>query len=179
MMNKLIKISESSQPSRDDAGADLSALLDGELEDAATRPLLQGLARDDAARARFGEYALIGDILRGHAHDMPDLTARVMAALEQEPTVLAPVRKPPSRRPVLWLAAAAVATLTWGLWNVAPKDAPTPPLAMNAPATLPSAGAEPGNVMPYLAAHQDFAQAVVSPSEMRFTRVNLVVGAGQ
>jgi hypothetical protein len=32
--------------------------------------------------------------------------------------------------------------------------------------------------MPYLAAHQDFAQAVVAPSEMRFTKVTLV-GAGQ
>jgi hypothetical protein len=31
----------------------------------------------------------------------------------------------------------------------------------------------PSQVMPYLAAHQDYAYAVVSEPEMRFTRVSL------
>lgn len=148
----------------------LSALLDGELGDETAHALLKRLSRGDPEQDRFREYSLIGDVMRGLNHDMPDLTSRVMAALEQEPTVLAPMRKPTPRRPYLWLAAATVVAITWGLWNSGPRDEPLAPLAANQ--TMD------GNVMPYLAAHQDFAQAVVSPSEMRFTKVTLA-GAGQ
>ncbi len=150
----------------------LSALLDGELADEQARPLIRRLAAGGPERERFRDYSLIGDTLRGLEHDWPDLTDRVMAALEDEPTVLAPVRKPVSRRPALWLAAATVAAITWGLWSTNPREEIVAPLAAN-----PPAGQE-GNILPYLAAHQDFAQAVVSPSEMRMTRVTLA-GAGQ
>lgn len=177
-MRNPMKMAEPAQPPLDDARSAVSALIDGELDDTAARNLLRGLTRDDAQRARFGEYALIGDVLRGHGHDSPDLTSRVMAALEHEPTVLAPLPAPPSRRPALWLAAATVAAITWGLWSVGPKETLAPPIAASSPGMMPATAAMPGNVMPYLAAHQDFAQAVVSPSEMRFTRVNLA-GAGQ
>jgi negative regulator of sigma E activity len=169
---------QTSQPSLDDPRSQLSALIDGELDDPRARALLGSLVRDQAERARFSEYAMIGDLLRGHRHDTPDLTARVMGALEYEPTVLAPMTKRPNRRPALWLAAATVAAITWALWSAPPNAPPTPPMAANAPGVLPTAGVESGSVMPYLAAHQDFAQAVVSPSEMRLTRVNLA-GAGQ
>ncbi len=161
-------------PARQLQGEDdtLSALFDGELADEQARPLIRRLAAGGPERERFREYCLIGDALRGLDHDMPGLTNRVMAALEDEPTVLAPVRKPVSRRPALWLAAATVASITWGLWNTHPRQEVVAPLAGNPPAS------QQGNVLPYLAAHQDFAQAVVSPSEMRMTRVTLV-GAGQ
>lgn len=177
-LNPIHPISPNPHPPREDVRAELSALLDGELDDASARALLGSLVRDEAERTRFREYAVIGDLMRGHAHDTPDLTARVMAALEHEPTVLAPVAKRPNRRPALWLAAATVAAITWGLWSATPQEPLTPPLAANAPGPLPVAHVESGSVMPYLAAHQDFAQAVVSPSEMRITRVNLA-GAGQ
>lgn len=146
----------------------LSALVDGELSDEAARRLLKHLPGNDIYRARFREYCSIGDALRGLDRDMPDLAARVMAALEKEPTVLAPMRKASNRRPALWLAAATAAAITWGLWSAGPRDESPIPMAAN----------QPANVMPYLAAHQDFAQAVVSPSEMRFTKVTLA-GAGR
>jgi hypothetical protein len=101
-----------------------------------------------------------------------------MAALEDEPTVLAPMRKTSNRRPALWLAAATVVAITWGLWNAGPREETFAPLAANQNADLARASTESGNAMPYLAAHQDFAQAVVSPSEMSFTKVTLL-GAGQ
>lgn len=152
----------------------LSALLDGELGEEAGRALLRRLSQNSPEQDRLREYGLIGDVMRGLNHDMPDLTGRVMAALENEPTVLAPMRKPAPRRPYLWLAAATVVAITWGLWNTGPRDEPLAPLAANQSMD----GTPSGNVMPYLAAHQDFAQAVVSPSEMHFTKVTLA-GAGQ
>lgn len=144
----------------------LSVLVDGELSDEAARALLKRLTGEQ--RARYREYCAIGDALRGLDGDIPELTSRVMSALEDEPTVFAPMPKTADRRPALWLAAATVAAITWGLWSAGPRDEAPAPLAAN----------QPANVLPYLAAHQDFAQAVVSPSEMRFTRVTLA-GAGR
>jgi hypothetical protein len=46
-------------------------------------------------------------------------------------------------------------------------------LAATQRANPASAGTESGNAMPYLAAHQDFTQAVVAPPEMHFTKVTL------
>lgn len=175
MIKNAMNIPERQLQSEDDS---LSALLDGELGDETARIVLKRLSPGSVERDRFREYGRIGDTLRGLHHDMPDLTDRVMAALEDEPTVLAPMHKTSSRRPALWLAAATVVAITWGLWNAGPREETLAPLAANQNANPASAGNESGNAMPYLAAHQDFAQAVVAPSEMRFTKVTLV-GAGQ
>jgi negative regulator of sigma E activity len=147
----------------------ISALLDGELSDQHARLAIRRLGEDTTARERYSEYCTIGDLLRGHHHDMPDLTARVMAALDREPTILAPVKKPADRRrPLLWLAAATAAALTWGLWSAAPRQDNIAPLASAQPARQ-----LPADVMPYLAAHQDYAQAVATPSDMGITLVSL------
>ncbi len=146
----------------------LSALLDGELSDQAAHQIIHQLANDRARQARYSDYCAIGDFMRGHHDDLPDLTSKIMAALEDEPTVLAPVRKPPTRRPLLWLAAAACAAITWGLWGTAPRQENAVPLA-----SLQTPTRAPVDVMPYLAAHQDYAQAVLTTPEMRFTPVSL------
>lgn len=175
MMKNAMNTPERLLQSEDDS---VSALLDGELGDEMARNVLKRLSPGSVERKRFREYGLIGDALRGLRHDMPGLTDRVMAALEDEPTVLAPMRKTSYRRPALWLAAATVVAITWGLWNTGPREETFAPLAANQNANPALAGTESGNAMPYLAAHQDFAQAVVSPSEMSFSKVTLV-GAGQ
>ena len=142
----------------------LSALLDGELTDPNAQRVIQQLVGDPDGRARFAEYCTVGDFLRGHHADLPELTGKIMAALEEEPTVLAPVRRDGGRRPLLWLAAAACGILTWGLWGGAPRQENFAALAsLQAPA----------DVAPYLAAHQDYAQAVLDVPEMQFTRVSL------
>ena len=146
----------------------LSALLDGELSDQAARLAIRQLTIDPIRQARFSDYCAIGDFMRGQHDDLPDLTSKVMAALEDEPTVLAPTRKPPARRPLLWLAAATCAAITWGLWGAAPRQDNALPLAsLQAPTRVPA------DVMPYLAAHQDYAQAVLTTPEMRITPVSL------
>ena len=149
-----------------------SALQDGELSADQSRQILKNLRNDTEGKARFSTYCAIGDALRGHAdiRRSPDFTQRVMAALEHEPTVLAPIRKPANRQTTVWLAAAAVSAITWGLWSSLPEQRMTIPLAANS--ASPAENVSP-DISPYLAAHQDFAQAVLAPTEMNFTQVSL------
>jgi sigma-E factor negative regulatory protein RseA len=151
----------------------LSALLDGELDDAAARAVLREVVANVAQREQFSKYCRIGDALRGDGHDSARLRGRVMAALEEEPTLLAPMPKAATRQPTLWLAAATVAAITWGLWSMAPRQEDHARTAANEQARLAQAAHADDRMVPYLAAHQDFAQAVVAPSEMRFTPVTL------
>lgn len=146
----------------------LSAFLDGELSDDQARLILKKLDADPILLDKAWSYMAVGDALRGlyAAPPSPHLTARVMAALAGEPTVLAPMRKPKDRRLALWLAAAAIGAITWGLWQSLPEGGPAIPLAAR---DVPP----PLDVQPYLAAHQDFAQAVIAPAEMHFTQVSL------
>jgi len=146
----------------------LSAFLDGELPDEEARQVLRELGKDAGSQTLLWDYIAVGDALRGlHAGTTaPHLTHRVMAALEQEPTVLAPMRQPRDRRVTLWLAAAAITAITWGLWQNLPEQAaPVPMAAKDTPSST--------DMQAYLAAHQDFAQAVIAPAEMNFTQVSL------
>ena len=146
----------------------MSAFLDGELPDEQARQVLRQLGTSTGAQDRMWGYIAVGDALRGLYADAkaPHLTARVMAALDQEPTILAPMRKPRNRRATLWLAAAAVGAISWGLWQSLPDQGGGIPMAAND--VHP-----PVDLQPYLAAHQDFAQAVIAPAEMNFTQVSL------
>ncbi|MFM5581045.1 MAG: RseA family anti-sigma factor [Aeromonas veronii] len=85
----------------------ISALMDGDLSDA---EVLNELEMDSDLQDTWGRYHLIGDAMRG---DLPvnlqlDLSDSIMAALEDEPTILAP--KPVERAPVLQPAVAPVKT---------------------------------------------------------------------
>ena len=85
----------------------ISALMDGELSDA---EVLNELEMDSDLQDTWGRYHLIGDAMRG---DLPvnlqlDLSDSIMAALEDEPTILAP--KPVETAPVLQPVVAPVKT---------------------------------------------------------------------
>ena len=85
----------------------ISALMDGDLIDA---EVLNELEMDSDLQDTWGRYHLIGDAMRG---DLPvnlqlDLSDSIMAALEDEPTILAP--KPVETVPVLQPAVAPVKT---------------------------------------------------------------------
>ncbi|NWG86743.1 MAG: sigma-E factor negative regulatory protein [Hydrogenophilaceae bacterium] len=164
------------QTSQTDAEDWLSALIDGELGDQATPDQIRRVARDAAMQARWSEYCLIGDAMRGLPHTASRVPARVRAALAEEPTLLAPVARPVRKQPALWLAAAAaVAAVTWMVLNAAPtNDLPVQMAAqpVSQPAPLQMAGVD---VTDYLAAHQDYAQALTSTPEMHFSRATLTV----
>lgn len=156
----------------------LSALIDGELSDDMAASSIRQLGQNEAQFARHHEYIAIGDAMRGLNAQHPDFTRRVMAALAKEPVVLAPVARKTERRPTLWLAAATAAAITWGIWQSNPRDEITPQLAAaHQPAhqLAPLPTNQSLEAMPYLAAHQDFAQAVISTQEMRFTKASLEI----
>lgn len=78
----------------------LSALLDGELDAAESRTLLSDIGRDSAMHAAWSEYRLIGDVLRAEPSLATDMTTKVMSALHDEPTILAP--RPQKGAAALW-----------------------------------------------------------------------------
>ncbi len=85
----------------------ISALMDGDLSDA---EVLNELEMDSDLQDTWGRYHLIGDAMRG---DLPvnlqlDLSDCIMAALEDEPTILAP--KPVETAPVQQPVVAPVKT---------------------------------------------------------------------
>lgn len=76
----------------------ISALLDGDLDECASGAVLDTMRHEPDLKARWDDYCLIGDVLRGENSGATDFTARVMAGLEIEPTVLAPMRQPEGSR---------------------------------------------------------------------------------
>ncbi len=76
----------------------LSSLIDGELDDTQQRHAIDALIHDADARERWERFHLASDALHGNLPGAidPRFASRVMAAIEDEPTILAP---PPPRKP--------------------------------------------------------------------------------
>lgn len=151
----------------------ISALFDGELEPPQARVGLDRLVKDRELARQWSEYARVGDLMRGCGVGTARLDARVRAALANEPTILAPLpAKKPDNHPSYWMAAAAaVAAITWGVFSFMPAPEGGLPVVENSPAAGQAVAAR--DVTPYMVAHQDYAYAVVSAPEMRFTPVAL------
>jgi negative regulator of sigma E activity len=168
---------------REDASEEwLSALLDGELDDDEAGTVIGQLGKDARSRQAWTEYSLIGDAMRGCMADTSALEQRVKAALAAEPTVLAPVARPPTRQPVYWaVAAAAVVAITWTVLSVSPGNRGVQ-MAENSVSTMPQAAGiqtvadqevASNDMAPYLAAHQDYAFMVAGEPEMHITPVSM------
>lgn len=123
----------------------ISSWIDGETEEPESARLLAAVHGDRALRARCASYWLLGDVLREQAQPClgEDFTARVMAELVAEPTVLAPRMQ---RKPVRnsWYAVAAamsgVVVAVWmglTLWPAGAPDAGLAPIA-TAPTLAPA-----------------------------------------
>jgi sigma-E factor negative regulatory protein RseA len=138
----------------------ISALMDGELQDADMDRSLGHLKSDVDLRRAWNTYHLIGDALRGHV--APGFAARVSQRLAAEPTVLAPAQKTGSSRlPQIALSAAAgVAGIAMVAWLALPALQSEPQqLAVSAPPAVTASSAPPGAVGAegYLLAHQRFS----------------------
>ena len=121
--------------------AKLSALMDDDLDERTTAAVLDDLSRNAELRRDWSRYHLIRDALRERAvaSVSEDFTARCMAALDDEPTVLAPrsVAARPKTSPLrfaLPLAASVmgVGAVAWVAQTVqGPRELlvamPTPP----------------------------------------------------
>ncbi|WP_082133650.1 sigma-E factor negative regulatory protein [Vogesella sp. EB] len=140
----------------------LSSLMDGELDDAASTQCIRALDADPELKAAWNEYHLIGDAIRGSALLSVDVRAEVGQALQQEPTVLAPKPKRGSASGLMRYAMAASFALAgvvgWAVWQSQPE--PVPGLMAQAVST-PQGGAvqvsaeQASSRNSYLQAHRD------------------------
>jgi negative regulator of sigma E activity len=171
----------------DDLELQLSSLLDGEVDDNTCRSLLERLRRDGEAGRDWELLNCVGDAMRSSdvaAWHRPGFVSRVSAALEKEPTVLAPAALPRTglRRwmlPGAGVAAAAAVLLAIGLPRgqfASPVD-----LASSAPASLQVRAAAPAGPMQvdrspvlerYLAAHRELADPTVMPFSTPYVRTS-------
>lgn len=140
----------------------ISALMDGELEDHERAEAFRALRDDAVLRNDWSDYQCIGAVLRDDGDPATELTARVMAALDEEPTVLAPARRQGGwRRPVLALAASAAGVALVGVLALAPapeREAPSS-LAAAPTAKAPARLAVSPRLQEYLVAHQAHSPA--------------------
>lgn len=138
---------------------ELSALVDGELDDRALAAQLAILRHDEDARAAWDTCQLIGDSLRGHTG--PDISARVAARLALEPTQLAP-RAMTGRAHALgtWAMslAAGAAAVALVVWTVLPGMRSDLQVAQKAAVPqAPAAAPVNAQVADYLLAHQRYS----------------------
>ena len=100
---------------------ELSSLMDGELEAHEAERAIRGCCGNEELKQKWQAYHLIGEALRGEEPCRSASTRRIMAALEKEPTVLAPRWRAPARAGrIAFAAAASVATVAVVGWIGAP-----------------------------------------------------------
>jgi sigma-E factor negative regulatory protein RseA len=152
----------------------ISALMDGELDDAQAQREIVRLKDEVESRERWDSFHVIGDAIRGEGPLSPGFNASLFKRLADEPTVLAPRRsRRPGRRFTTYAlsAAASLCAVAFVAWvAVSPTVVPsglqagiTPggtlgaaPVAAQASAALPSVASD-GHMNEYLLAHQGFS----------------------
>ena len=145
----------------------ISALIDGELDHEEAYAILLSARGQPELQQKWNMYHLIGDSLRQASPLSSDFNARFAGQLAKEPTVLAPRKFLPNRRPLIALSAAAsIAAVSLVAWVALQfnheSGLETASSAVVAEASTASASSEI-NVNGYLAAHQEYSPAVQLP----------------
>ena len=159
------------RPDAPSAGADISRLMDGEVDDAEFDRCVVALRSGEAMEAWMC-YHVIGDSLRSahgiSAHGVStQFSARFRAALAAEPTVLAPPKeRARTSQPATfaWAVAATVAAVTVVGWTAfSMVDVPPTAIAKaREAASVRAAQVKPQAdvASEYLLAHQEFSPAM-------------------
>ena len=164
----------------DDVNAEISALVDGELEEGAAQGPLQAMGQQEDARETWRRYHLIGDAMRGTPSLSPGFQARLSARLAAEPTVLAPVRHPWRPQRSHWMAMAAglaAVAFVGGVFFQSLQQPASVPMAKSEPAPAPVAEAAAPQVAPpeaandYLLAHQGYSPRTSLQGAAPYVRV--------
>jgi sigma-E factor negative regulatory protein RseA len=145
----------------------ISALMDGELERDESAAALRGLESGGEARETWRTYHLIGDAMREKRLLSAGFVERVSAAIDKEPTVLAP-RRPVFANPAImrWsaLAAGVAAVALVGWVAFVPQGDQMPGAQVAGTVVLPkppvqeaSLVAPPEAANDYLLAHQGYS----------------------
>ena len=163
----------------------ISALMDGELEGHETAETLRALRRSGELRSQWCDCQLIGAALRGESELDIDVTARVMSAIDLEPTVMAPAprRMIEWQRPALALAASAagVAVVAWLALTPAGDGVPAVATGLASAkqgAVLAQSRSTP-RLQEYLLAHQAYAPGGAIVGGARNIRTVAASGEGR
>jgi sigma-E factor negative regulatory protein RseA len=165
----------------------LSALMDGELEAHEVAPVLDAVVGDEALRNEWRLYHLIGDAVRREPAMGLDLTQGVIAALQNEPTILAPARTAATARDRFWRGTIAMAAGFGGIAVVGwmalsfPQSTPPSQVVVRTPIAaaqpvLAAAGPVSGRMQEFLVAHQTYSPGGQMQSGTRYVRT---VSAGR
>lgn len=181
------RASQADKPA-DDCSLLMSCLLDGELDSDDCRALVERLRSDPEACREWARLNCVGDAMRSPevaAWHSGGFVSRVSAALESEPTVLAPAARPARSSARRWLlpgAGAAIAAAVLIAVGLPKGQAPTSEsFAVSAPAaTLASAGApaqidRSPRLERYLAAHRELAEPTLMPDSTPYLRTSAAV----
>lgn len=168
-----------SQPGDDPSCLQISALMDGELDDAGCQQAIDALLASDDLVKFWADAHCAGDWMRSDevvgVGDRGLFMRRFSAELANEPTVLAPRSGTQSRSTRFWIRAglpgasiaAALVAVVWvaapfgrdgesvKMAVVAPIAAIVPVMASNAPVEPVANAVDPDQLSDYFAAHRD------------------------
>jgi len=140
---------------------DISSLMDGELEAHEAGRVVQACCASEEQKQTWYVYHVIGDAIRGQAPRRAEMPDRILAALREQPTVLAPRRRivEAAFTRIALAAAASVATVGVVGWlglqggqlrtapAIAKAAAPAAGAATNVAANVPAAGVPAAGTM--------------------------------
>src|SRR5690348_4096081 len=140
----------------------ISELMDSELDGRSGAAAIDALRRDGEALEAWRRYHLISDAMRDTPLLSDGFASRFARRLADEPTVLAPMRRPSLPR-LAWAAAASLAAVALVGWLAfAPQHEPAPQVAQAPKPVRPPivVRALPKAANDYLLAHQGFSARV-------------------
>ncbi len=158
--------------------------MDGELESHEIAETFRELKRNGELRSEWCDCHLIGAALRGERELDIDVAARVMSAIDMEPTVMAPGSRlrPEWRRPALALAASAagVALVAWLALAPGSEAVPARQVMAARPGSVVVANSQSTpRLQEYLVAHQAYAPGGAMVGGARNIRTVAASGEGR
>ena len=147
-----------------DTVTQLSAAMDGELDDTALTACLRQYKQDESMHRQWEAYHVVGDVLRQTPFISSNLAAKINRQLTDEPTVLAPKRYHAITKYAMPMAAsiAAVMLVSWSALNLpnAATGTTQPPLAV---AQLQQDKIDQVELADFISAHRDYSPGATSP----------------
>ena len=160
----------------------ISALMDGELDERQTALELGRLRQSTELRQAWNTFHIIGDVLRGERALSTDIVGNFSRKLADEPTVLAPQRQPRRVTTYVLSAAASLAAVGFVGWVALTPQSPTESVASHqvpvvAPVPVAPVVVTPVVSMPdegrrseYLLAHQGFSPSTAIQGVVPYIR---------
>jgi len=146
---------------------EISSLMDGELEPQEAERAIRSCCTDGEAAAKWQEYNLIGDVLRGGKPHPTRTAERVRKALEAEPAMIARPKRVHETTVGRFALAAAASVATVGVvgWigNQGGQGGSAPIVAKGASSIQPVANVvtrpAPVDMQDYVSAHRQIPSA--------------------